>query len=312
MCTSMALRWAPDRVLDGRSAVAGVVGATMIVAGSLGAQVPIPLWPGGAPGALGTSEEDTPSVTAYLPAPGHATGTGVVIFPGGGYVHLSMEKEGADVARWLNGIGAAAFVVRYRLGPRYQYPAMLEDAQRAMRVVRARAGVWRVDPHRIGVIGFSAGGHMASTAGTHFDDGNAASADSIDRQSSRPDFMILVYPVITMGLQFAHRGSRDNLLGENPSPALVRTMSNETQVTPNTPPTFLVASTNDTVVPVENTLMFFQALHAAGVSVEMHIYESGPHGFGLGHDHPALATWTGLCANWLRGHGWLAGVSPSR
>jgi acetyl esterase/lipase len=298
-------------VLGGRSAVAGLLGALM-AAGGLDAQAPVSLWPGAAPGSLGTTEEDTPSLMVYLPPPGRATGTGVVIFPGGGYVHLSMEKEGTDVARWLTGIGVAAFVVRYRLGPRYHYPSMLEDAQRAVRVVRARAGAWGVDPHRLGVIGFSAGGHMASTAGTHFDDGHPASEDPVEHQSSRPDFMILVYPVITMNSQFAHPGSRDNLLGANPSPELVQAMSNETQVTPKTPPTFLVASTNDTVVPVENSLMFYQALHAAGVPVEMHIYESGPHGFGLGLEDPAVATWPALCANWMRGHGWLTGVAPSR
>jgi acetyl esterase/lipase len=286
--------------------------ATMIGTASVRAQSSISLWPSGAPGALGSGEEDVPSITPYLPAADRAVGTGVVVFPGGGYVHLSMDNEGVQVARWLNSLGIAAFVVRYRLGPRYHHPVMLEDAQRAVRLVRARSSEWRVDAHRIGVIGFSAGGHMASTAGTHFDRGDAGSVDLIERQGSRPDFMILVYPVITMELPFAHRGSRTNLLGENPTPQLVHTMSNETQVTPDTPPSFLVASTDDAVVPVENTLQFYRALHDAGVPVEMHVYEHGQHGFGLGQDDPALATWTSLCAEWMRRHAWLVRAEPTR
>src|SRR5690242_5667656 len=193
-----------------------------------------PLWPMGAPGALGSSAEDTPSLTAYLPSPERATGSAALIFPGGGYVHLAVEKEGVQAARWLNELGVAAFVVRYRVGPRYHYPAMLQDAQRAVRVLRARARDWHVDPQRIGVLGFSAGGHMASLAGTHFDDGNAGSNDAIERQSSRPDFMILAYPVITMDPRFAHKGSRANLLPDSASPELVRSMSTETQVTART------------------------------------------------------------------------------
>jgi acetyl esterase/lipase len=216
------------------------------------------------------------------------------------------------VARWLNELGIAAFVVHYRLGPRYHHPIMLQDAQRAVRLVRAGADRWHIDAHRIGVIGFSAGGHMASTAGTHFDGGSASSADPVDRQSSRPDFMILVYPVITMELPFAHQGSRANLLGENPAPELVRAMSNETQVGSQTPPTFLVATTDDAVVPVENTLLFYHALHRAGVPVEMHVYEHGQHGFGLALDDPELSTWTALCATWMRIHGWLAATQPTR
>jgi acetyl esterase/lipase len=296
-------------VLSAWAAVLGVVG-TLMVPATLRAQRSIPLWPGEAPGSLGSAEEDTPAITAYLPAPQLATGTGVVVFPGGGYTHLSMEKEGTEVARWLNGLGVAAFVVRYRLGPRYHYPVMLEDARRAVRLVRARAPASGIDPNRIGVIGFSAGGHMASLAGTHFDRGRAADADSVERQSSRPDFMILLYPVITMEPRFAHPGSRANLLGDNPTPDLVHSMSSETQVTPETPPTFLTATSDDTVVSVENSLMLYQALRAAGVPVEMHIYESGPHGFGLAPDNPTLATWTELCATWMRGHGWLTRSSP--
>lgn len=287
------------------STILATAGA-MLLAVTVQAQAPVPLWPGAPPGALGSAPEDVPSITPYLPAPDRATGTGVVVFPGGGYVHLSMDNEGIDVARWLNGIGVAAFVVRYRLGPRYHYPVMLEDAQRAVRVVRARARDWGVDPARVGVIGFSAGGHMASLAGTHFTPGASDSSDPIERESSRPDFMILAYPVITMDPRFAHPGSRKNLLGDSPTADVVHSMSSETQVTPATPPTFLVASTDDATVPVQNTLMFYQALHAAGVPTEMHIYESGRHGFGLAAGNPTLSTWVELCRNWLRSHGWLS------
>jgi acetyl esterase/lipase len=238
----------------------------------------LPLWPGGAPGALGDSAEDRPTITPYLPV-GRASGAAAVIFPGGGYQHLSLDKEGAQVARWLNGLGVTAFVVRYRLGPRYHHPAMLQDAQRAVRLVRARAAEWRVDPARVGVVGFSAGGHLASTVGTHFDAGAPASGDPVERASSRPDFMVLVYPVITMTEPMTHRGSRANLLGDPPAPELVRLLSNETQVTGDTPPTFLVASTDDATVPVENSLAIYQALKEAGVPVELHVIPGAFHGF---------------------------------
>jgi acetyl esterase/lipase len=288
------------------------IASSMVLAMTLHAQSSVPLWPGAAPGALGTTEADTPSLTAYLPSPDRATGTGVLIFPGGGYIRLAVDKEGVQAAHWLTDLGVAAFVVRYRVGPQYHYPVMLQDAQRAVRVARAHAAEWGVDPHRLGVIGFSAGGHMASLTGTHFDSGDAASSDPVERQNSRPDFMILAYPVITMDSVFAHRGSRTNLLGRNPAPDVIRAMSTETQVTPATPPTFLVASTDDASVPVENSLMFYRALRAAGVPVEMHIYESGRHGFGLAPDNPTLSTWVMLCTNWMRGHGWLTRAAVPR
>jgi acetyl esterase/lipase len=271
------------------------------------AQPAIPLWAAGAPGALGNAPEDQPVITPYLPPAGFANGTAVVVFPGGGYQHLSMEKEGSDVANWLTTTGVTAFVLRYRLGPNYHHPVMLGDAQRAIRTVRSRAGEWGVDPRRVGIIGFSAGGHLASTAGTHFDAGSDASPDTIERASSRPDFMLLLYPVITMrGDSVTHRGSRNNLLGNNPDDALVRLMSNELQVTPNTPPTFIVHSTDDRTVPVENALMFYQALRNNAVPVEMHIFEYGGHGFGLAPNDATLATWTTLAESWMRRHGWIA------
>jgi acetyl esterase/lipase len=274
------------------------------------AQPVFPLWANGAPGALGTAPTDRPTMTPYLPPEGRANGTAVVVFPGGGYAHLSMVKEGSDVANWLASTGVTAFVVQYRLGPAYHHPAMLDDAQRAIRTVRARAAEWGVDPGRVGIIGFSAGGHLASTAGTHFDAGAASSADPIERASSRPDFMMLIYPVITMrGDSVTHAGSRLNLLGKDPSPELVRLLSNETQVTTRTPPAFLVHTFDDRTVPVQNSLLFYDALRSAGVAAELHVFDHGPHGFGLAPTDPVLSAWPGLAEAWMRRHGWI-GVSP--
>ena len=272
------------------------------------AQAAIPLWAGGAPGALGADSTDRPIITPYLPPVGTANGTAVVIFPGGGYQHLSMQKEGSDVANWLAGAGVTTFVVRYRLGPRYRHPTMLGDAQRAIRTVRARAAEWSVDPRRLGVIGFSAGGHLASTTGTHFDAGNASSTDPIERASARPDFMLLIYPVITMRDSLTHAGSRRNLIGVEAAPELVRLMSNETRVSRETPPTFLVHSTDDKAVPVENSLLFYEALKRNGVQAEMHVFEHGGHGFGLAPRDPVLSAWTTMCEAWMRRHGWLTKV----
>jgi acetyl esterase/lipase len=262
------------------------------------------LWPAGAPGALGTQPEDQPSLTPYVLPKGSGSGTAVVICPGGGYQHLSMDKEGYQVAKWLNTLGVSAFVLQYRLGPRYHHPVELQDAQRAIRTVRSRAAEYGLQPDRIGIMGFSAGGHLASTAGTHFDAGNAAASEPVDRAGSRPDFMVLCYPVITFGA-FAHAGSRQFLLGDNPDPRLVENLSNELQVTAQTPPTFLFHTTNDRTVPVENSVMFYSALRKAGVPAEMHLYERGPHGVGLAQSDPALASWPGRLAEWLRIHGLL-------
>lgn len=264
-----------------------------------------PLWPERAPNALGDEDADRPSLTIKLPPTEEANGTAVVVFPGGGYGHLAMDHEGHQVAEWLNSLGVAAFIVTYRLGPRYNHPAMLLDGQRSIRTVRARASEWGIDESRIGILGFSAGGHLASTAGTHFDAGNAESADPIATASSRPDFMILVYPVITMLDEYTHQGSKQNLLGPDPDPALVELLSNEKQVTAATPPVFLVHTTDDDAVPVENSLGFYAAARKAGVPVEMHVFESGPHGFGLGGDSPELSQWPTLAASWMKTHGWL-------
>ena len=263
--------------------------------------VPIPLWPGGAPNALGTGPQDIPTITPFLVAQ-TTPSAAVVICPGGGYSHLADIKEGSDVAKWLNSLGISAFVLKYRLGMRYHQPNQLLDAARAVRTVRSHSKDWNVDPNRIGILGFSAGGHLASTLGTHFDRGKPDAVDEIDRVSSRPDLMILIYPVITMG-DLTHKGSRTNLLGDNASVDLVKLYSNELHVTKETPPTFLVHAVTDPAVPVENSLMFADALRKAGVPFELHLYERGPHGFGLAPNDPILATWTSRCADWLAVHG---------
>jgi acetyl esterase/lipase len=263
------------------------------------------LWPDGAPGAVGNEAVDRPKITVYRAPAEKATGTAVVVCPGGGYVVLAADHEGKQVAEWLNSLGVSAFVLQYRLGPRYHHPAPLQDAQRALRMVRTRAAEWGVDPTRIGILGFSAGGHLASTAATHFDDGDAEAADPIERASSRPDFAVLCYPVITLAGPYAHAGSRTALLGESPDPALVEALSNERQVTQRTPPTFLFHTADDASVPVENSLMFFSALRKAGVPAELHVFAHGRHGVGLAPDDPSLSQWPGLCAQWMRGRGLL-------
>ncbi len=270
-----------------------------------------PLWPNGAPGAKGAAPEDIPSIQFY-PAPADkATGAAIVVCPGGGYGALAAH-EGHDIAVWLNSIGVNAVVLKYRLGRfGYRHPVMLQDAQRAIRTTRAKAAEWKIDPNRVGIMGFSAGGHLSSTAATHFDAGNPTASDPIERQSSRPDVAILCYPVITLTDPYAHAGSRKNLLGENPPQELIDFLSNEKQVTDKTPPTFLFHTDDDKAVPVENSLLFAAALRKAKVPYEMHIYETGRHGVGLAKDNPALSTWPKLLENWLRARGFLA-MSPQR
>lgn len=264
-------------------------------------QTPIPLWPNAAPGALGTNDVDIPTITPYLADATNATGAAMLICPGGGYAHLA-PHEGNDYALWLNQHGVTCFVLKSRLGSSgYHYPVEFEDVTRAMRWVRAHADDYKIDSHRIGVMGSSAGGHLASTLLTHFDAGDAKSADVIEQQSSRPDIGILCYAVITMG-QFTHGGSRENLLGKDPSPELVELLSNEKQVTPQTPPCFLWTTFADKTVPMENTMMFAEALRKNKVPFALHIYEKGPHGMGLkdkppfAHPHP----WAADCLFWLK------------
>ena len=260
------------------------------------------LWPNGAPGALGTDDVDKPSLTPYLAK--SPNGTAVIVCPGGGYQNLAMDHEGVQIARWLNSLGISAFVLKYRLGPKYHHPAMINDAQRAIRTVRSRAESLHIQPDRIGIWGFSAGGHLASTAATHFDSGDPNASDPIDRAGSRPDFAILAYPVISLG-EFAHVGSRNNLLGKNPDPKLVEDLSNDQRVTAQTPPTFLFHTTADATVPVENSVRFYLALRKAGVPAELHIFQNGPHGVGLAPTDATLSAWGGLLANWLRERGLL-------
>jgi acetyl esterase/lipase len=261
------------------------------------------LWPNGAPGALGDAAADKPSIEIRLAPRDKASGTAVVVLPGGGYGVLALDHEGDQIAAWLNAHGIAAFIVRYRLGPRYHHPIELGDAQRAIRTVRAQAAEFRVSSDRIGIWGFSAGGHLASTAGTHFDSGNANAPDPIDRVSCRPDFMILCYPVISLANEYAHGGSRRNLLGADPDPKLVEYLSNEKQVTPQTPPTFLFHTDADPTVPAENSVLFYLALRKAGVPAELHIYEKGVHGVGLAQKDPVLASWPDRLVDWLKARG---------
>lgn len=274
------------------------------------------LWPRGAPGSVGTEERDKPSLTIYLPPADRATGTGVVVCPGGGYGALAVGHEGKDPAEWLVRHGIAAFVLRYRLGPRYHHPAPLQDVQRAIRMVRSRASEWHLDPHRIGIWGFSAGGHLASTAATHFDAGKRDADEAIERVSCRPDFAILCYPVITLRPPYAHMGSRRNLLGDKPDEKLVESLCNETQVTERTPPTFLFHTDEDKGVVAENSILFYQALRKHKVPAELHIYEGGPHGVGLAVGRGAVSAWPEQLAGWLKAHGLLtrtdAKNDPSR
>jgi acetyl esterase/lipase len=264
-------------------------------------QTPVPLWPDGAPGALGTTSNDIPTLTAYVPEGTNVTGAAMVICPGGGYAGLA-PHEGNDYALWLNQHGVTCFVLKYRLGSHgYHHPAMLNDAARAVRWVRAHAADFKVDTHRVGIMGSSAGGHLASTLLTHFDAGDTNAPDPIERESSRPDLGVLCYAVITMG-QNTHGGSRANLLGTNASPELIKLLSNDLQVTASTPPCFLWTTFEDRAVPIENTLQFAAALQKNHVPFDLHIYQKGGHGMGLKdkppftHPHP----WAADCLYWLK------------
>ena len=279
----------------------------------------LPLWAGPPPNSqpAGKPEErvqeghilwvrhvQNPSVEVRLPARGNANGQAVVVCPGGGYGGLAYDWEGTDFAGWLNSRGIAAIILTYRLPvdgdvAHQKWLVPLLDAQRAIRLTRAHAADWGIDPAKVGIMGFSAGGHLASTAGTHFDAGNKEAADPVDRLGSRPDFMILVYPVISMMKETTHAGSRLNLLGKDPADELVQRYSNELQVTAETPPTFLVHAGDDNAVPVQNSLLFHAALVAHKVPAELHVYPHGGHGFSLALGKGRLQDWTQLCARWL-------------
>jgi acetyl esterase/lipase len=239
------------------------------------------LWPRGAPGAKGDKPADKPTLTAFLPDERKAVGTAVVIYPGGGYGGV-VAKDVHIFAEWLNTFGVTGFVVDYlQRGGGYGHPAPMQDAQRAIRIVRARAAEWRIAPDRIGVLGFSAGGHLAATTGTHFDKGNVSSADPVERVSCRPDFLILYCPVIAFDQPYTHRPSQVNLLGADPDPALARSLSCEKQVTGQTPPTFLYHTDEDKAVPPENSVQFYLALRRARVPAELHVFRQGVHGYGV-------------------------------
>jgi acetyl esterase/lipase len=269
-------------------------------------QTHLSLWPDGAPGALGKSEKDNPTITPYLPDPARATGAALIICPGGGYGGLA-PYEGHDYALWLNEMGIAGFVLKYRLGSSgYHHPAMLQDVSRAIRYVRANASEWKLDPKRVGVMGSSAGGHLAATVMTHFEAGKPDATDPIERQSSRPDIGILCYPVISMDDKLTHAGSKKNLLGDNPDPELVKELSNELQVTKDTPPTFIFHTVEDNAVKVENSMAFAEALRKNHVPFSMHLYQKGRHGIALGvrlQDPGPRHPWTADCAFWLREQG---------
>ncbi|MFB9056409.1 alpha/beta hydrolase [Mariniflexile ostreae] len=249
------------------------------------------------------SKVQIPTLEVYLPAKRSNTGKAVLICPGGGYSALAYDWEGTDVAKWFNTKGIAAFVLKYRLpdsrSVTISHEAPLQDAQRAMRLVRNHAKQWGVDPAQVGIIGFSAGGHLAATLGTQFDSKTSFKEDAIDSLSARPDFMVLVYPVITMKNNYTHLGSRNKLLGEAPSEALIQKFSNEMHVTRHTPPTFLVHSGDDKAVPVENSLQFYQALKSHHINAEMHVYPYGGHGYGLAIGRGRLQTWVDRLADWL-------------
>jgi len=266
------------------------------------------LWPEGAPGAKGDEGKDKPKLDIYLPPEGAANGAAVVVCPGGGYGGLALGHEGDEIAKFLNGFGVSAFVLHYRLGSHgYHHPVQLGDAQRAIRTVRSDASKYGITPDRIGIMGFSAGGHLASTAGTHFDAGQPESEDPIEKVGCRPDFLILCYPVVSFTTQYTHRGSLRNLLGKQESDQeLVKNLSNELQVTNETPPTFLFHTNEDRGVPPENSVLFYMALRKAGVPAEMHIYQKGGHGIGLTKGGEVNATWGNRLKGWMQVNGWLA------
>ncbi len=265
----------------------------------------VPLWNDAAPGANGNDVGDVPGIWIYPVEAKDKRPTAVVICPGGGYRVHAVDHEGHQIAKWFNRQGITAVVLRYRLAPKYKHPAPLMDAQRAIRFVRSRADEWGTAKNRVGIMGFSAGGHLTSTAATHFDPGKKDAADAIDRESCRPDFAILGYPVISLTADFAHKGSAKNLLGKDPDPELLKALSNETQVTKSTPPSFLFHTYEDTAVPPDNSIAFFQSLKKAGIPAELHIYQEGPHGVGWANGHPAVGKWQDRLHDWLKTTGFL-------
>ena len=263
--------------------------------------VDMPLWEGPAPGANGNDPEDVPVAMIRLPSSKLPPTAAIIICPGGGYGGLAMGHEGHEIAQWVNDLGMAAIICDYRhRGKGYGHPAPMLDAQRAVRLVRANAKGWNIDPKRIGMIGFSAGGHLVSTVLTQFDAGDSKSKDPVARQSSRPDFGILCYPVILLGQPETHKGSQVNLLGESPDPKVLESLQNASRVTKETPPTFLFHTYEDKGVLPQNSIEFYAAMVRNGVPGELHIFEKGAHGVGLGRSIPGTSEWSNACARWLR------------
>jgi acetyl esterase/lipase len=295
--------------------LSALVGALALAAAQAETPRVIPLWPEGVPG---TATNDTPeqirngrvfhvripTLTYYPAPPASACGTAVIVCPGGGYSHLATIIEGEGAKNWLQPLGVAVFVLKYRLND-YGHPAPLRDVLRAIRLVRAHASEYGVDPDRIGVYGASAGGHLAASAGTLYDDPDGRTGAALDAVNARPDFLVLEYPVITMRDPYTHAGSRQALLGPHPSPESIDHLSLELHVTGATPPTFIVETQEDRVVPYQNSFLFYEALRAAGVPVEMHLYEKGPHGFGFRDDLGPTSEWPQCATAWMRAHGWL-------
>jgi len=271
------------------------------------AQTVVPLWDGPAPQSHGTTPNDIPTLTVFLPEKASRTTSAIVICPGGSYEFLAFDHEGINVAGWFRERGVAAFVLTYRLPTKgYHHPVPLLDAQRAIRLVRSHAADWKVDPAKVGVMGFSAGGHLVSTLDTHFDAGNSQAADPVDKQSCRPDFTVLVYAVISMKDGVTHPGSKQNLLGPNPDPALVASLSNETQVTPQTPPTLFIHAADDDAVPIENSRLMLAALQKAGVPSALQEYSQGGHGFGYGNKPDnSPPGWLAKARDWLKTQGFM-------
>jgi len=278
----------------------------------------IPLWPEGVPGAKAIGDErsesggrlsnvSAPTLTVYTPAVDRPNGTAVIIAPGGGYGMLSTEREGVQYANWLSTLGVTSFVLKYRM-KEFGHPAPLQDVLRAVRLVRSRAAEFMINPARVGVMGSSAGGHLAASAGTLFDHADGKTGAALDATSARPDFLILMYPVITMDDPHAHAGSRKNLLGENPSTELLNLASMEKQVTAATPPTLLIHTQEDQSVPVENSILFYQALTRAKVPAEMYLFEHGSHGMGMKAEFGTASDWPARAAEWLRNRGLLTAV----
>jgi acetyl esterase/lipase len=283
-----------------RSALVGIFVCWMSTASAIEPQT-LRLWEADAPNATGKEDKDIPTVIVYLPEGKQQTVPALMICPGGGYGGLAVDHEGHQIAKWANEMGMAGIIVLYRhRGRGYGHPNPLLDAQRAIRLTRHHAEAWKIDPKRVGMIGFSAGGHLTSTVLTHFDSGRSDATDAIDRQSSRPDFGILCYPVIALGESYTHLGSQKNLLGASPSEELVKELSNEKRVTAETPPTFLWHTAEDKVVAAENSLRFYSSMVTAGVKGELHVFPFGRHGLGLAAGHSGAQQWPELCKNWLK------------